>query len=107
MLTIAIANQRRPRCLRCGCLADLASVDEPARQAELFEIFSRNEMAKFSARIRELTNCSLAEAKATYLHLALAEGICHRCRTPLPPGSVVDCPKCQSLNVVWSSRINP
>jgi hypothetical protein len=106
MLTISAVNQRRPRCHQCGCLSDLASVDEPSHQAELFEIFTRSAFLEFVPRIRALTNCSVGEAKATYLHLALAGRICHRCKTSLPSGTVVDCPKCKALNVVWPSQVD-
>jgi hypothetical protein len=104
MLTISTANQRRPRCRQCGCLSDFASVEDPSHQAELFEIFAHNEFLKFVPRIREFTNCSIGEAKATYLHLALAGRVCHRCQELLPSGEVVDCSKCHSLNIVWQSQ---
>ena len=104
MLTISAVNQRRPRCRQCGCLSDFASVKTAAHRAELFEIFSHNEFLKFVPRIRELTSCSIGEAKATYLHLALSGSTCHRCKALLPVGEVVDCSKCKSLNIVWSSQ---
>ena len=35
MLTIAEVNQRRPRCAKCGCTADLLDIQDAALRQEL------------------------------------------------------------------------
>ncbi len=101
MLSIFEVNSRRPRCRQCGCLADVVAVEEGADRRELFDIYTADQFLRFVPRIREISGCGIGEAKATYLHLAAAGRKCHRCSTLLGLGEIVDCSKCESLNLVW------
>ncbi len=102
MLTVAEVNRRSPRCVQCGCLFNLIDV-HALDQPQLRVLHGQNQFPLFAKALLELTNCTVGEAKATYLHLAPTSGACHRCGSVLPPGAVVDCPKCKSVNLVWSS----
>ena len=101
MPSILEVNSRRPRCLQCGCLADVVEVQDLEDRRELARMRASDEFLRFIPRIREITGCGVAEAKATYLHLAKIDRQCHRCSARLEPGDVVDCPKCRSLNLIW------
>ena len=50
--------------------------------------------------IRKDTGCGLAEAKGTWMHLVKKEGECHWCRGAIPVAELVDCPRCEALNIV-------
>ena len=101
MLSLLEVNARRPRCRQCGSLSDMVEVAGHADRRELAGLHAANEFLQFVPRIRQLTQCGIGEAKATYLHLAKSGGQCHYCGTPLASADIVDCAKCKSLNLVW------
>jgi hypothetical protein len=43
----------------------------------------------------------LVDAKFIVLHLAGADGTCHRCHTPLEGVGAQECKNCRSLNLKW------
>ena len=43
----------------------------------------------------------LVDAKFIVLHLAGADGTCHRCHTPLEGEGAQECKHCRSLNLKW------
>ena len=101
MLTIAEVNQRRPRCAKCGCTADLLDIQDAALRQELLVLLRQELHVDFVKLFVLRVGCQLINAKATHEHIARAERKCHRCKTPLEPGDVVDCLKCRSVNLVW------
>ena len=102
-LTIDQVNARRPRCARCGCLGDIAWTNDPKLRETLLRLDSNDDVMAFFSTVRQHTGCGLGEAKALRMHLANPNRTCHRCGEPLSDGEVVDCAKCQSVNIVWAT----
>ncbi len=72
---------------------------DPTAGAEVRELLQANKSIEAIRRIRQLTGADLAAAKGAYLHFARLPGTCHRCSGSLPPGDVVRCGHCGSLNL--------
>jgi hypothetical protein len=80
----------------------MAWVQGKDAQKELYSIFlKKNDYLEFVQKILKLTGCEISEAKATYLHLAAPGRKCHRCESALEQGNIVDCKKCNSVNIIW------
>lgn len=101
-LSIQEINTRRPRCPRCGCLADMVWIASTEERRCLAVIRGEEGAIAFARALREATGCSIAEAKATDHHLTTRAAGCHRCKEPLPIEGIVDCPKCHSANLVYA-----
>ncbi len=101
MLQITDVNERRPRCKRCGCLANLVWVDDPAERRELLAVLRQGKTVSFINLLRSKTGCELSEGKATAQHIAGEGGVCHRCGTSLGGAGIWDCSKCSSTNLIW------
>lgn len=102
LVTINDVNQRRPRCVQCGCSVDFAWIDDVHTRKALYAQYLDKSPLNIVKSIRDLTGCSLLSAKATVTHLAKKGNCCHRCNYSLPNEIIVDCPNCNSINFNWS-----
>lgn len=100
-MNIDEVNQREPRCKQCGCLSELIWVDDKVGRAALHAKAAKADFLGFVPAIRAMTSCSIGEAKATFMHVALPGRRCHQCKSVLGDGAIVDCLRCKSLNLVW------
>lgn len=106
MLTITEANRRALRCLRCGCTGRLI-MPALVEQTAIYRFRAAGDEVSFVCRLREIEDCTEADARVTYAHLARLDGTCHLCGTVLPDDTVCDCPGCGSLNMHWYSAQRP
>ncbi len=104
-LTIREVNARRPRCKRCVCTADFAWLDDPAARRDLYKhVVDSGTSLLFMKALWQEAGGRITNAKATFIHLVKPKGNCHRCDRnlgELPTGTIVDCPKCHSVNIKW------
>ena len=100
-LDLSLVNVRPRRCERCGCLAPFAEPDEAIAKRELHGIAVQKETMKFIARLREITRCHLASAKAVFAHITTERGVCNWCSKQIPVVEYVDCAQCKSFNIWW------
>jgi hypothetical protein len=98
-LTFQEANERRPRCRECGCLADFVFVSDQTERKRLGELISQGRTMTFMDQLQRTTGCSILESKATYTHLIGRDGLCHRCHSTVPDGDIADCPNCGAVNI--------
>ena len=49
--------------------------------------------------LREITGCDLGDAKGTVQHVTTVPGKCHSCGGKIGLRSLLDCPRCQALNL--------
>lgn len=102
-MNIDEVNQRKPRCKQCGCSSELIWIADDAARAALYARVVKGDFLGFVPAIRTLTSCSIGEAKATFMHVALSGRRCHNCKSVLVEGATVDCERCKSLNLVWEA----
>jgi len=86
-------------CRRCGGLFQAVLPDRPEDQRELAELISKGQQIEFIRILRSKTGCDLKDAKGTMQHIS-RDGRCHRCHAQLMAGGIVDCPKCEPMNIV-------
>ena len=53
------------------------------------------------------TGCGLSEAKGTCAAPREGKGECHWCRGAIPVAELVDCPRCEALNIVLEAAPSP
>ena len=102
-MNIDEVNQRSPRCTRCTCTSELVWVKDDDDRASLYAKVAKDDFLGFVPAIRTMTSCSIGEAKATFMHVALSGRRCHWCKSELSEGAIVDCQRCKSLNLVWEA----
>jgi hypothetical protein len=102
-LTIDEVQSRSRQCGRCGAQFQLAIPASPADRQVLADL-AKQSAIPFCKTIREMTGCSLADAKAMRYHLSPARGTCCWCRADIPPDELVDCPSCGALTLVDAQR---
>lgn len=91
-------------CLRCRSTKPIAGPFSAEGRQRIAVAFKDHRVMELMEAIRKDTGCGLAEAKGTWLHLVKKEGECHWCRGAIPVAELVDCPRCEALNIVLEGR---
>ncbi len=99
MLTWEDLQRRGIACLRCHSNVPLAGPLSAEGRERVADAIRRNMSMEAIQIIRTDTGSGLVEAKNTELHLVKKPGECHWCKSPIPTGELVDCPRCRSLNI--------
>jgi hypothetical protein len=88
-------------CPQCRSLVLMLEDAGPDKRVEIAKLaHSRGPIAAIK-RVRAVTGCDLAQAKATVLHICAAGPSCHKCGSKLEAGTLL-CPQCFSVNLTWS-----
>jgi hypothetical protein len=97
VLAIESLNERTPTCFRCEGHFRVV-LPTKSDQDGLAVVWARSRF-EFIAALREVTGCSLADAKGVAGHVVTTPGHCHRCNREIRDRLLVDCPRCRSLNI--------
>jgi hypothetical protein len=87
-------------CPQCRALVMLFDDLDPKVRAEIGRVGRSSSRAYAAKMLGHITGCDLRQAKATGLHLRLAESHCHKCGHFVPRGALL-CSQCMSVNLDW------
>ena len=88
-----------PTCRNCGTNWALPAIDARVLSAARSE--KNRGLSVEAMGTLQRAGAGPRASKAAVLHIAAAEGACHRCRTPLALEVELECPKCSSFNYQW------
>ena len=87
-------------CEKCGGLFQAILPDRADDEQQLAKLLEQGRKIDFIKVLRQKTGCDLKDAKGTLEHVVRTKRQCHRCGAELGAGRIVDCPKCNSMNIV-------
>jgi hypothetical protein len=88
-------------CPQCRALILLLEDIPAAIRTEIARLRQDVQMINAIKRLRAVSDCGLAQAKANVQHICLAGPACNKCAAPLQSGSLL-CPACFSVNLSWA-----
>jgi hypothetical protein len=94
-------------CLRCRSTEPIAGPFSAEGRQRIAVAFKIHRAMEVILAIRHDAGCGLAEAKGTLLHLVQKAGECHWCHGAIPVAELVDCPRCEALNILLESDPSP
>ena len=94
-------------CLRCRSTKPIAGPFSIEGRQLIAGAFKTHRTMEVILAIRHDTSCGLAEAKGTSMHLVKKAGECHWCREAIPVAELVDCPRCEALNIFLEADPSP
>ena len=97
MLSIESVNDRTPTCRRCEGRFRVV-LPAGSDQETLARVFARSHF-DFMRALREATGCGLVDAKAVASYVVRTLGNCRRCSGEIRVRLLIDCPRCDSLNI--------
>jgi hypothetical protein len=88
-------------CEKCGFSWRSPTALDKAVQDEVAYLIRNGNRIDAHRRLRTATGMGLYDAKNVEIHVTRERGRCQQCGSALPPGGVVACGRCRSLNYDW------